>query len=324
MTSAIVIENFGNPDVLQIKEVWVPAPGPHEVVIQHHSIGVNFHDAYVRSGSYKTLTLPGVPGIEAAGTIQAIGSQVTKFKPGDRVAYITKAYGAYAEKRTINADSLVHIPDTITYDVAASTLLKGLTAHTLISETYQIKSGDWVLIHAAAGGVGLLLCQWARHLGARVIGTVSTQIKADAAYDAGCEFVIQTKEHDFSKEVEIITGGRGVQVVYDSVGKDTFFGSLDSLAPCGHLASYGQASGPVEAFEISLLFPKSLSISRPNIFQHLRDPEKLRASAEQLFAALSSDRISAGVSHSFLLRDANQAHVALESRQRLGSLILKP
>jgi NADPH2:quinone reductase len=273
MPFAIVMHAPGGPDVLNFEEVSVPQPQSHEVVVRHTAIGVNFHDAYVRSGAYKTLELPGVPGIEAAGVIEAVGAEVTDFRPGDRVAYVTKSYGAYAEKRVIGQDSLVLLPPNVSDEVVAAILLKGLTARVLIEQVYRVQKGDWVLVHAAAGGVGLLLCQWARHLGARVIGTVSTQRKAEAASKAGCESVIISREEDFVARVLDITAGEGVQVAYDSVGKDTFFGSLQCLAPCGHLANFGQASGAVAPFEVSQLFPKSNSLSRPNVMEHLRTPK---------------------------------------------------
>ena len=324
MPFAIVMHAPGGPDVLKFEEVSVPLPLSHEVVVRHTAIGVNFHDTYVRSGAYKTLALPGVPGIEAAGVVEAVGADVTDFRPGDRVAYVTKSYGAYAEKRVIGQESLVLLPPNVSDEVGAAIFLKGLTAQVLIEQVYRVKKGDWVLVHAAAGGVGLLLCQWARHLGARVIGTVSTPRKAEAASEAGCESVIISREEDFVARVLDITAGEGVQVAYDSVGKDTFFGSLKCLAPCGHLANFGQASGAVEPFEVSQLFPKSNSLSRPNVMEYLRTPTKLRGAAASLFDALSANIIQAGEIQSISLRDAAQAHTELESRERTASLVLKP
>ena len=324
MPFAVVMHTPGAPDVLKFEEVNVPQPQSHEVVVRHTAVGVNFHDAYVRSGLYKTLALPGVPGIEAAGVVEAVGANVTDFRPGDRVSYISKSYGAYAEKRVIGQESLMLLPSNVSDEVAAATLLKGLTAQVLIEQVYSVQKGDWVLVHAAAGGVGLLLCQWARHLGARVIGTVSTLRKGEAASKAGCEAVIYYRDEDFVPRVLEITGGQGVQVAFDSVGKDTFFGSLKCLAPCGHLANFGQASGAVEPFEVSQLFPKSNSLSRPNVMQHLRTPQKLRAAAASLFDALSTGIILPGEIQSISLKDAAQAHIELESRERTASLVLKP
>ncbi|ANB77208.1 quinone oxidoreductase [Paraburkholderia phytofirmans OLGA172] len=324
MPFAVVMHAPGDPDVLKFEEVTVPQPQSHEVVVRHTAIGVNFHDAYVRSGLYNTLSLPGVPGIEAAGVVEAIGANVTDFRPGDRVAYVSQSYGAYAEKRVIGQESLVLLPPNVSDEVAAATLLKGLTAQVLVQQVYRVQKDDWVLVHAAAGGVGLLLCQWARHLGARVIGTVSTPRKGEAASRAGCESVIFYRDEDFVPRVLDITAGEGVQVAYDSVGKDTFFGSLQCLAPCGHLANFGQASGAVEQFEVSQLFPKSNSLSRPNIMQHLRTAQKFREAAASLFDALSMGIIRTGQIQSISLRDAAQAHTELESRERTTSLVLKP
>lgn len=244
MSSAIVMHTIGGPEVLRLESVEVPAPRSHEVLLRHTAIGVNYHDAYVRSGLYRTLPLPGIPGLEAVGVVEAIGTAVTDFQCGDRVAYLTKGYGAYAEQRTIDASALVSVPKNISDDVAASLLLKGLTAQVLVESVYAVRANDWVLVHAAAGGVGSLLCQWASHLGANVIGTVGSQQKVDVAIAAGCSHVILYREEDFVNSVRQITGGEGVQVAYDAVGKDTFFGSLECLAPCGHLANFGQASGP--------------------------------------------------------------------------------
>jgi NADPH2:quinone reductase len=314
----------GGPDVLKFEKVNVPKPKPHEVLVRHAAIGVNFHDAYVRSGLYQTLTLPGVPGIEASGVVESMGSEVTDFVPGDRVAYLTKAYGAYSERRVIDHNSLIKLPDRLLDEDVASTLLKGLTAQVLLEQVYRVQKGDWVLVHAAAGGVGLILCQWAKHLGARVIGTVSTQKKAEVARNAGCEHVIFYREEDFVARTNSITEGKGVQVVYDSVGKDTFLRSFECLAPCGHLASFGQSSGPVEPFEVSSLFAKSNSVSRLNVFQYLRTPEMLREAAASMFDALASGIIQAGDVQSFPLREAARAHVELESRERTGSIVLIP
>ena len=324
MPSAIVMHAPGPPDVLKFEEVNLQQPQSLEVVVRHTAIGVNFHDAYVRSGLYKTLALPGVPGIEAAGVVEAVGASVSDVRLGDRVAYVSRSYGAYAEKRVIGQESLVLLPPNVSDEVVAATLLKGLTVQMLIEQVYRVQKGDWVLVHAAAGGVGLLLCQWARHIGARVIGTVSTLGKAQAAYNAGCESVILYRVEDFVARVLDITAGEGVQVAYDSVGKDTFFGSLQCLAPCGHLANFGQASGAVEPFEVSQLFPKSNSLSRPNVFQHLRTPQKLREAAASLFDAVSAGILHAGEIRSISLRDAAQAHTELESRERTASLVLEP
>lgn len=324
MTSAIVMRAAGGPEVLQWEPVAVAEPQAHEVVLRHTAIGVNFHDAYVRSGLYKTLALPGIPGIEAAGVVEAVGRDVRDFRPGDRVAYVTRQYGAYAERRVIGADLLVPLPDGMSDVMAASSLLKGLTAQMLVQRVYPIQKGDWVLVHAAAGGVGTLLCQWARHLGANVIGTVGSPEKVPLALAAGCHSVVRYREEDFVARVHEITGGAGVQVAYDAVGKDTFFGSLQCLAPFGHLANYGQASGAVPAFEVSMLFPKSNSLSRPSVFQHVRTPALLREAARRYFDACQEGALDIQESQELPLRDAARAHALLEDRARLRPLVLRP
>lgn len=324
MPCAIVMRATGGPEVLRLESVAVPPPQAHEVLVRHTAIGVNFHDAYVRSGLYQTLALPGTPGLEAVGVVEAVGPAVSGLRPGDRVAYVSKSYGAYAEQRSIAADALVPLPAGIEDEVVAASLLKGLTAQVLVESVYPVRAGDWVLVHAAAGGVGSLLCQWASRLGAQVIGTVGSAQKVAAAHAAGCAHVILYREEDFVARVREITAGEGVQVAYDAVGKDTFFGSLECLAPCGHLANFGQASGPVPPFEVSRLFPRSNSLSRPSMFQHLRTPQRLRDAAGSLFQAFSQGRLQAPACQTFALRDAAQAHEALESRDRTQAIVLKP
>ena len=314
----------GGPEVLHWESVEVPSPQPHEVQIRHTAIGVNFHDAYVRSGLYQTLALPGIPGLEAAGVVEEVGSSVTEFRRGDRVAYVTRQYGAYAERRNLDANLLVPLPKDGSDTVAASSLLKGLTAQMLVQSVYRVQSGDWVLVHAAAGGVGTLLCQWATRLNARVIGVVSSEAKAHAAMAAGCHSTVLSQASDLVSQVMRITDGAGVNVAYDSVGKDTFFASLECLAPCGHLANFGQSSGPVPAFEISRLFPKSNSVSRPSVFQHIRTKELLRNAASQFFETYLQGDLHIGDSLEFPLRDAASAHKELENRQRTKTIVLRP
>lgn len=323
MTSAIVMRTTGGPDVLQWEPIEVAEPQAHEVLLRHTAVGVNYHDAYVRSGLYKTLALPGIPGIEATGVVVAAGRDVRDFKPGDRVAYVTRQYGAYSERRAIAADLLVPLPDGVSDITAASSLLKGLTAQMLVQRVYAVQEGDWVLVHAAAGGVGTLLCQWARHLGANVIGTVGSAEKVPLALAAGCHSVVRYRDEDFVARVREITGNTGVQVAYDAVGKDTFFGSMECLAPFGHLANYGQASGAVPAFEVSMLFPKSNSLSRPSVFQHVRTPALLRDAARRYFAACQEGALDIPESQELPLRDAARAHAMLEDRSRLRSLVLR-
>jgi NADPH2:quinone reductase len=322
MPSAIVLRQAGPPENLKFEPVTVQDPMPGELRLRHTAVGVNFHDIYVRSGLYHTLTLPGIPGIEGVGVVTDLGSDVNNLSVGDRVAYIHLGYGAYSEERILPAEVAIRLPAGLDDQTVAATLLKGLTAHVLLHEVYAVKPGDWVLIHAAAGGVGSLLSQWASHLGARVIGTVGSEPKEALARRNGCSHVVQYRQEDFVARVKEITDGEGVQVAYDAVGKDTFLGSLACLAPCGHLANYGQASGPVPPFEVSALFPKSNSLSRPSVFQHLRTPEKLHAATAALFQALDDQILQPGHIATFRLAEAAQAHHEMESRSRQGSVIL--
>ncbi len=322
MPSAIVLHRAGPPENLKFEPAAVSAPLPGEIRLRHTAVGVNFHDAYVRSGLYQTLALPGVPGIEGVGIITELGSNVQHLNVGDRVAYLYKGYGAYSEERVLPAEAAIPVPAGIDDQVVASIFLKGLTAWVLMHEVYAVKPADWVLIHAAAGGVGSLLSQWASHLGARVIGTVGSEHKVELAQRYGCSHVIQYRQEDFVARVKEITGGEGVQVAYDAVGKDTFMGSLACLAPCGHLANFGQASGPVPPFEVSALFVKSNSLSRPSVFQHLRTAEKLHAASAALFKALRDQVLRPGHIATFDLAEAAQAHRELESRSRQGSVVL--
>lgn len=322
MPSAIVLHQAGPPENLKFETVSVPDPLPNEIRLRHTAVGVNFHDTYVRSGLYQTLPLPGIPGIEGVGVVTELGSDVQDLKVGDRVAYIHMGYGAYAEERILPASAAIPLPAGLDDQVVAALLLKGLTAQVLLHEVYAVKRGDWVLVHAAAGGVGSLLCQWASHLGAHVIGTVGAEHKVELARGYGCNHVIQYRTEDFVARVKDITGGEGVQVAYDAVGKDTFAGSLACLASCGHLANYGQASGVVPPIEVSSLFAKSNSLSRPSVFQHLRKPEKLRAAAATLFKALNDQILRPGPIATFKLAEAAQAHREIESRDRQGAVIL--
>ena len=321
---AIILRQPGQPDVLQLENVDVPPPGPGQVQIRHTAIGVNFHDVYVRSGLYNTLSRPGIPGIEAVGVITAVGAEVSGYTPGDRVAYITRQYGAYAGERVIDAEQLIPVPAEIPDEVVAGHLLKGLTAYALTHDVYAVQSGDYVLVHAACGGVGRLITQWAASKGATVVGTVGTQEKADIASKLGCAHVIQYRNEDFVLRVKEITAGEGVRVAYDSVGKDTFAGSLECLAPSGHLANFGQASGPVPPLEVSRLFPKSNSLSRISVFVHFRNLERRREVAQLLFTALMDGTLEPGLVERFSLANAGDAHRRLESRERTGSVVLIP
>lgn len=321
---AIVLREFGGPEVLRFEAVSVGAPGPDEVRLRHTAINVNFHDTYVRTGLYKTLPLPGIPGLDAVGVVAAVGARVKHLKRGDRVAYITQAYGAYAEERLIAADRVLPLPDDIDDRTAAATLLRGLTVQMLLSKVHMLKDGELCLVHAAAGGVGRLLCQWATHLGAHVIGTAGNEQKAALAVQSGCKDVILYRQDNFAQRVLELTNGRGVDAVFDSVGKDTFAGSLECLALRGHLINFGQSSGPVEPFAVSRLAQKSNTLSRPLLFHYIEEPVERREMADQVFKALRSGVIVADIGTQFPLRDAAQAHRALELRATTGSTILIP
>jgi NADPH:quinone reductase len=324
MTDAIVIEQYGAPEVMRLRRVEVPAPGPGQVRLRHTRIGVNFHDVYVRSGLYRTLALPGTPGIEAAGVVIECGPGVTRLTPGDRVAYVSGGYGVYASERLIDADGLLPLPGDVSDEVAASVLLRGLTADMLLQRVHQVRAGNWVLVQAAAGGVGQLLCRWAVHLGAKVIGTVAHAGQVDAATRAGCALVLDSRADDFVQCVQAATGGQGVAVAYDGVGRDTFQASLRALAFCGHLVNFGQASGAVPPFEVAQLATRSLSLTRPIIFHHLREAAVREAMAGRVFAALRAGVLGVGAPRHFALADAAQAHRVLEAEGASTPLLLLP
>jgi len=322
MTKAIIIRAHGGPEVLQIEDVDVGEPGPGELRVRQTAIGVNFHDCYVRSGFYKTLTLPGVPGIEGAGVVEAVGEGVTSFARGDRIGYVTASYGGYAEARLLPAARAVKLPDGMTEDTAAAVFVKGLTAAFLVLRTHSILPGQTVLVHAAAGAVGQLLCQWASHLGATVIGTVGSPEKAAIASKSGCAHTILYREEDFVSRVKEITGRRGVDVAYDSVGRDTFAGSLAALALRGHLINFGQSSGPVAPFSVSELSARSNSLTRPILFHYIATRPELEALVGELFTALSNGVLQLGEPRRFALANAADAHRALESRATASSVLL--
>lgn len=321
MTRAIRIHATGGPEVMTWEEVDVGPPGAGEVRLRHHAIGLNFIDVYHRTGLYPQ-PLPFTPGVEGAGVVEAVGAGVTGLSVGDRVAYAGPS-GGYAEERLIPADRLVKLPDAIDFDTAAAMMLKGLTAEMLLRRVYRVKSGDAIVVHAAAGGVGLILCQWAAKLGATVIGTVSTSEKAALASARGCTHPIVTSDADFIAEVTRITGGAKVAVVYDSVGKDTFLGSLDCLAKRRTMVSYGNASGPVDPFPPALLAQKgSLFLTRPTLFDYIAERGELEQAASDLFALVADGSIKVEINQRFALRDAPAAHRALEARQTTGSTVL--
>jgi NADPH2:quinone reductase len=323
MVMAIRIHENGGPEVLRWEEVDVGAPGPGEARVRQTAVGLNFIDVYHRSGLYK-LVLPAVPGSEAAGVVEDVGPGVTEVMPGDRVAY-AGVVGAYAQARLIRADRLVRLPDEIADRAAAAMMLKGMTAQYLVRRTHRIEPGDAVLIHAAAGGVGLIACQWARHLGATVIGTVSSEEKATLAREHGCEHPVVTAREDFVARVKEITGGRGVRVVYDSVGRDTFERSLDCLQPLGLMVSYGNSSGPVAPISPLLLSAKgSLFLTRPTLMAYTARREDLLATAAELFDVVRSGAVEVEIRQAYALRDVALAHRDLEARRTTGSTVLLP
>ncbi len=324
MPTAIVLREHGGPEMLRLEPVDVAAPGPGELRIRQTAIGVNFHDLYVRSGFYRTLTLPGIPGIEAAGVVDAVGPGVTGLQPGDRVGYVTGAYGAYASERTLPAALAFPLPAAIDDRTAASVLVRGLTVEMLTRAVHPVRAGDFVLVHAAAGGVGRLLCQRLADIGAAVIGTAGSPEKAGIARTAGCRHVILYREEDFVMRVRDITAGRGVTVAYDAVGKDTFQGSLACLATRGHLVNFGQASGPVPPFEVSRLAAASFSISRPILFHYIADPAEREPLLAHLFDGLQRGVLTVPPSRVFPLADAAGAHAVLESRAATAPIIMQP
>ena len=324
MSSAIRIHQPGGPEVLQWEEAPVVDPGPGEVRVRHTAIGVNYIDTYHRSGLYP-LPLPAIIGREAAGIVEALGPNVSEFAPGDRVTYCTGSLGAYAESRSVPAERLIKLPDGITDAQAASMMLKGLTVQYLLRRTYPLKAGDTILLHAAAGGVGLIACQWAKALGVTVIGTVGSDAKAELAKAHGCTHTIVYTRENFTERTRELTGGKGVPVVYDGVGKDTFMGSLDALSKFGLMVSYGNASGPVTGLNVGVLAGKgSLYLTRPTLDTYTTTREELLAMAGDLFSLVTAGKIKVEPSLTFALKDAAEAHRALESRQTTGSIILLP
>ena len=324
MSRAIRIHSTGGPEVLCCEDVDVGSPAAGEAVVRHTAIGVNFIDTYHRSGLYPQV-LPATLGMEAAAVVEAVGTGVDIVRKGQRVAYAGGPIGAYAERRRIPADRLVPLPDAIGDDVAAAVMLKGMTAQYLLRQTYEVKPGDTVLFHAAAGGVGLIACAWAKRLGATVIGTVGSDEKAALARAHGCDHVIVYTREEFVSRVREITDGRGVRVVYDSVGRSTWDGSLDCLQPRGLMVSFGNASGPVPPISPLVLAAKgSLYLTRPTLMTYTATRDALLTCANELFAALAAGVVTAHVSARYPLADAAQAHRDLESRRTTGSLLLLP
>ncbi len=322
MTHAIQIHELGGPEVLRWEAVDVSAPGPGEVLIKQTVVGLNYIDIYHRTGSYPVPSKPAIIGNEAAGVVEAVGDNVTEVAVGDRVAYCM-SLGSYTQRRVIPSRLLVRLPDSLTDQHAAALMLKGCTVQYLLRRTYPLKAGDTILFHAAAGGCGLIACQWAKHLGATVIGTVSTPEKAELAKAHGCDHVIVYGRESFVERVKELTDGAGVPVVYDSVGQDTFTDSLDCLQPRGLMVSFGNSSGAVESFSPSLLAAKgSLYLTRPTLATHIRTREDLEMTTNDLFDVISKGVVTVDINQSYSLQNAQQAHRELEGRKTTGSSVL--
>jgi NADPH2:quinone reductase len=325
MVAAVRVHKTGGPEVLTLDDIEIPAPGQGQIKIRQHAIGVNFIDTYFRIGLYPSpVGMPFVAGNEGAGQITEVGPGVTDLKVGDRVAYVV-ALGGYAGERLLPAERAVKLPDNISYEQAAAMMLKGMTAQYLLNRTFKVKKGDIVLVHAAAGGVGLILCQWANHLGATVIGTVGSKDKADLAKKNGAHHTILYRDEDFAARVKEITSGKLCDVVYDGIGNDTFPKSLDCIRPLGMFVSFGSASGPIKAFDINLLQHKgSLFATRPTLNHYAAKREDLVATANDLFNVVGAGAVKIPASHKYALKDAAQAHKDLEGRKTTGSVILVP
>jgi len=325
MVAAVRVHKTGGPEVLTFEDIEVPAPGPGQVKIKQHACGVNFIDCYFRMGMYPSpVGLPFVAGNEGAGEVIAVGPGVTDLKVGDRVAYVVPL-GGYAAERLLPAERAVKVPANITYEQAAAMMLKGMTAQYLLNRTFKVGKGMTVLIHAAAGGVGLIACQWAKHLGATVIGTVGSKDKADIARKNGCDHTILYRDEDFVAKVKEFTGGKLCDVVYDGIGKTTFPASLDCLRPLGYFVSFGSASGQIDAFNISLLQAKgSLFATRPTLNHYAAKREDLMSIAADLFNVVGSGAVKVPINQKYALKDARKAHEDLESRHTTGTSILIP
>ncbi|HMO28943.1 quinone oxidoreductase [Enterovirga sp.] len=324
MVAAIRVHRYGGPEVLQLEEIELPPPAKGEIRVRQKAIGVNFIDTYFRTGLYKAPQLPFIAGNEAAGEVTALGEGVEGFAIGDRVAYVV-TLGCYAAERNVPAAMAVKLPAAISDETAAAMMLKGLTAEYLLHRTYKVRPGDTILVHAAAGGVGQILTQWGKHLGATVIGTAGTEEKAALARENGCDHVILYRSEDFAKRVAEITKGEKCNVVYDGVGKTTFEGSLDSLRPLGVLASFGNASGPVSDFNLGILGPKgSLFVTRPTLFTFIPRRAWLEEMAGRLFEVVASGAVKIAISRRAPLADAAEVHRALEGRETTGAVILTP
>jgi NADPH2:quinone reductase len=324
MIKAIRFEKTGGSDVLQYVDYDLPPPAKGQVQVRHTAIGVNFIDTYHRTGLYP-LPLPSGLGSEAAGVVAALGESVTGFTVGQRVGYCSGVIGSYAQANNVPVEKLVRLPDSINDEVAAAILLKGMTAQYLLRRIHPVTAGETIVFHAAAGGVGQIGCQWAKHLGATVIGSTTSPEKVELARANGCAHVLNTREPGWEKKVREITGGKGVPVVYDSIGKDTFLAGLDCLQPRGIMVTYGNASGPVDPFAPSILAGKgSLFVTRPTLAHYTRTAQEMQDTADDLFAVIASGAIKIAINQRFALKDAAKAHDALTSKQTTGATILIP
>lgn len=324
MARAIVQSEKGGPEVLKWIDAEAGLPGKGEVLLRHTAIGVNFIDIYVREGAYPLMTLPGTPGMEAAGVVEVVGEGVSDLTVGQRVAYVMTAPGAYCEKRIVPAERMVPLPDDIDDRAAAAMMLKGMTAERLLHKTTRAAAGDTVLVHAAAGGVGQILVAWAKSLGCTVIGTVGSEAKVAIARAAGADHIIVSATEDVAEKVAGITNGKGCRYIYDGVGKDTFDVSLKAIAKYGHLVSFGNASGAVPPVNIAVLAPKCVALSRPQVFPYIADRADLLEAAGNLFEAMRKGVVKAEINHTFPLSQAADAHRALAARQTTGQTVLLP
>ena len=324
MTRAVKIEKTGGPEVLKFETIEIGAPGPEEVLIEHKAIGLNFIDTYHRSGSYP-LDLPSGIGGEASGIIKKIGSKVKDFSVGDSVAYAGVPLGSYSSERIYSIKNLIKIPDGINFDIAATLMTKGLTAYYLLYKTYPVSANETILFHAAAGGVGQIFCQWAKSLGCRVIGTVGSDEKIKTAKKNGCDFVINYSKEDFPKKVLEITKGKGVPVVYDGVGKNTFVGSIECLKIRGMMISFGNSSGSVENIDVKkIIQPKGLYFTRPSMGQYLGSKDEIKEGADKLFQNIKLGKVKIEIFKKYKLEDAVQAHMDLEARKIVGPAVIIP
>ncbi len=325
MPKRIQFSSCGGPDVLQYRDCSLPVPGMRDVLVRNHAVGLNFIDTYHRSGLYPVPALPSGLGSEGAGVVEAVGAEVSRFKPGDRVAYASAPLGAYAEYHAVPETALVRLPDAIGFEQAAAVMLKGLTVQYLLRQTFPLRGGETILFHAAAGGVGLIACQWAKALGVKLIGTAGNAAKAALAKAHGAWEVIDLSREDFVKRVHELTGGKKCPVVYDSVGKDTWERSLDCVAPRGLMVTFGNSSGPVTGVNLGILSQKgSLYVTRPTLFHYANTPERLAQMSDELFALMANGRIRVEIGRRFPLAEAAAAHTALQSRQTTGSTVLIP